>query len=149
MTSYTISNSTTGTTINGSIDNNTSAYSTTCNANYLYTSCDWSVFKPYPTETCYTVSVPFYGETKEGYSITCLAPGFSKETISVTYVTEDCLLKIFGEAKIENIKCKADLSFKIPKKFDLDCIECQLKNGILEIFIPFKKGLKPKEAKIA
>ena len=35
------------------------------------------------------------------------------------------------------------------KKYNLDEIQCSVKNGLLTIFVPYEKGSKPKEAKIS
>lgn len=106
-----------------------SSYSSTCNRNLIITQ--------------------FEDEVSNGYKIIANVAGGSKENVSVTYVSDDNIIRLKGEIILENYQRKFDITYNIPHKFNIDELECSIKNGLLTIFVPYKKGLKPKEAKIS
>lgn len=93
--------------------------------------------------------VEFEGEVKDGFKLLISLAGALKENVSVTYVSEDNLVRVKADIKVENYDKAYEGSFYVPYKFDVDEIECSLKNGLLTIFIPYDKESKPKEAKIS
>ncbi len=97
-------------------------------------------------------------ETKKELSITMDVPGYSPENVKVE--VEDDNLVISGESsREEEVKEKkyyrkerSSGSFqrcvKLPAYADASKINCQIKNGTLEIKIPKKEGVGKREIKI-
>jgi HSP20 family molecular chaperone IbpA len=93
-------------------------------------------------------STEFEGETAAGYKIIVSIPGCSKENVSVKYVSCENLVSFQAKSEVEDFKGAYQASYHVPKKFNLDEMQCSLKNGLLTIFAPHGKSSKPKEVKI-
>lgn len=90
----------------------------------------------------------FEDQTESGYKIIALIPGCPKESVSVKYISDENLVKLEAKSEVENFKRNYEASYYVPSKFNLDEMQCSLKNGILTISIPHGKNSKPKEVKI-
>ena len=118
-------------------------------------------FNPY-TCTDYSISIPpfwsstkpsnsftqFESQTDDGYKIILCIPGCPRENVSVKYILDENIVKLEAESKVENFERKYEATYFVPNKFNLDEMQCSLKNGVLVIFIPHGKNSKPKEVKI-
>lgn len=91
----------------------------------------------------------FESEVENGYKIIANVAGASKENVSVTYISQDNIVRLKAEVILENYQRNFDVTYHIPYKFNVDELECSIKNGLLTIFVPYEKGAKPKEAKIS
>lgn len=101
------------------------------------------------TSFCPEQRTVFEGEQDNGYKIIVSVPGASKENISVVYVTDDNIIKVKAKSEIEDYLRKYEATYHLSSKYNLDEIQCSVKNGLLNIFVPYEKGAKPKEAKIS
>lgn len=107
-------------------------------------------FNSWSYATSYVVSTSnCCRETNDGYKLLIPVSGCSKEDISVSYITEGNVIKIKAESKVEGYSRNYDNSYIVPAKYNLDELECSLKNGLLTILVPYKKASKPKEVKIS
>lgn len=91
----------------------------------------------------------FESEVENGYKIIANVAGASKENVSVTYISQDNIVRLKAEVILENYQRNFDVTYHIPHKFNVDELECSIKNGLLTIFVPYEKSAKPKEAKIS
>lgn len=90
----------------------------------------------------------YEGSTQYGYKIIVSIPGCLKENVSVKYIPSENFVDIQAKSEVEDFKRHYEAAYEIPKKFNLDEMQCSLKNGLLTIFIPNGKNSKPKEVKI-
>lgn len=109
---------------------------------YYYTSYS-------STCNCNSAITEFRDEIDNGYKIIANIAGASKENLSVTYIADGNIIRLKGQVALENYQRKFDVVYNVPHKFNVDELECSMKNGLLTIFVPYKKGAKPKEAKIS
>lgn len=123
-------------------DSVTQGYCKSDMPSYYYTTYS-STFSVDPSIT------EFENEVENGYKIIANVAGASKENISVTYIGDDNIIRLKGEVSLDNYQRKFDVTYHIPHKFNVDELECSIKNGLLIIFVPYEKGAKPKEAKIS
>lgn len=92
-------------------------------------------------------------ESKEGFNVEMLAPGFSKESINMH--VENGTLTMSGEVST-NAENKDDKytrrefsygsfkrSFKLPENGKADDIKAEYVNGVLKVFIPKAEPVKP------
>ena len=70
------------------------------------------------------------------FKIIALIPGCPKESVSVKYISDENLVKLEAKSEVENFKRNYEASYYVPSKFNLDEMQCSLKNGILTISIP-------------
>jgi|APGre2960657404_1045060.scaffolds.fasta_scaffold42469_3 HSP20 family molecular chaperone IbpA len=100
------------------------------------------------TSGCFDGFPEFKQETEDGYKIIVCIPGCSKENVSVKYVPDENVVNLEAKSEVENFNRNYEASYRVPKKFNLEEIQCSLKNGLLTIFAPHSKNSKPKEVKI-
>jgi len=96
------------------------------------------VFYAWPTETKPPISYSYDESTKSMKILMALA-GFSEEDVSVSF--EGSTLIVSGETdsdKAGKFAMRFERSFSLHKGFDLSDSKVKLKNGLLEIAIPFK-----------
>lgn len=93
------------------------------------------------------VKVLVYNEESESI-IKFIVPGLDKEDISIK-VDED-ILKVIGVNKKDSEIITPDFSrkFELLNKYNTEEITAQLKDGVLVIKIPLKKGVEGKQIKI-
>lgn len=127
--------------INSSI---TDAITQTCSPYGITIPASWST----PTSLLNCSFTKFEDEIDGGYKIVACIPGCLKENVSVKYVSGENIINLEAESKVEHFERKYEAKYYIPKKFNLDEVQCSLKNGVLVIFIPHGKNSKPKEVKI-
>lgn len=125
----------------------------THNINYQITDTVTQTFGSPYSYPSYNVKLnsftEFEDQTGDGYKIIALIPGCPKENVSVKYTPDENLVNLEAKSEVENFKRKYEASYYVPSKFNLDEMQCSLKNGILTISIPHGKNSKPKEVKIS
>ncbi len=97
-------------------------------------------------------------EEKEAVKLTAELPGMKKEDVKIGI--EDGVLTIKGERKfseernrdnyyrIERSYGSFSRSFTLPPTVEADKIKANMKDGILELYLPKKEEAKPKEIEI-
>lgn len=120
------------------------------NSDY-YTTYDGSI---YFSKTSSGISIPqnitvFEDVVDEGYKIIASVPGASKEMVSVTYVADENIINLNAKAIRDDFNRNYEAKYSVPHNFNVEKLECSLKNGLLTITIPYEEKSKPKEAKIS
>lgn len=97
-------------------------------------------------------------EDKEAVTITAELPGLKRDDVKINI--EEGTLTIRGERKFENETKKKNYfriersygsfyrSFSLPSTVQADKVKANMKDGVLEIYIPKKEEAKPKEIEI-
>jgi len=96
-------------------------------------------------------------ERDEGLGLDIACTGISKEDIEI--LTEGNIIRVnYSRPREEDqgeyihrgiAKRSFNLGWKIDSKFNLSKATAEFKNGLLQIVIPFAKGLEPKTLKIS
>jgi HSP20 family molecular chaperone IbpA len=113
---------------------------------YSYT--EWPPSMVTQRRSTFRDSTEYEGPTQYGYKIIVSIPGCLKENVSVKYIPSENFVDIDAKSEVEDLKRHYERSYEIPNKFNLDEMQCSLKNGLLTIFVPNGKNSKPKEVKI-
>ncbi len=98
-------------------------------------------------------------ETKEGIFFEIAATGLSKQDIKISI--EGDILRIVHNKVEESVdktevryynkgisKRSFNLGYKIARRFDLEGIDAQMKDGLLTVYIPHTEDNKPQQVKI-
>lgn len=98
-------------------------------------------------------------ETKEGLFFEIAATGLSKQDIKISI--EGDILRIVHNKVEESVdktevryynkgisKRSFNLGYKIARRFDLEGIDAQMKDGLLTIYLPHTEENKPQQVKI-
>ena len=116
---------------------------------------DASIYRPL-AETKLQHPVDIY-ERDNGLGIDIACTGISKEDIEI--LIEGNIIRVNYErpkAELDDVyihkgiaKRSFNLGWKIDSKFNLSKATAEFKNGLLQIVIPYAKGLEPKTLKIS
>ncbi len=97
-------------------------------------------------------------ETEDSFVVKADLPGISKEDIQIDL--KDSTLTLKGEKKFEDKISKDNYirversygtfvrSFMLPKNVDAEKIKAKYKDGVLELTLPKKEEVKPKQIKV-
>jgi HSP20 family protein len=97
-------------------------------------------------------------EEESRYVVRADLPGLTKDEVEITY--QDGTLTIKGEKKMESksesgrtccherFEGKFGRSLQLPEKVDPSRIEASMKDGVLEVVLPFSPGAQPRKIQV-